>query len=124
LQAARQHIYEALFDLPVAQPAGRSQWHQKHFFNRRGHPINRAGLAVDDSFRPVDRQGRAIHENLFTAGIILAHQDWMRQKCGCGLSIATAYAAIKGCLTFLKGASIESSQKSGQGLRKGEKPNG
>jgi glycerol-3-phosphate dehydrogenase subunit B len=124
LRADRQQIYETIFDLPVTQPADRSQWHQKHLFHRCGHPINRAGLAVDDSFRPVDRQGRTIHENLFTAGIILAHQDWMRQKCGCGLSIATAYGAIKGCLNFLKGAMIESSQKPGQGLHKGEKPNG
>ena len=34
-------------------------------------------------------------ENLFAAGSILAHPDWMRQKCGAGLAIATAYGAVK-----------------------------
>jgi glycerol-3-phosphate dehydrogenase subunit B len=33
---------------------------------------------------------------LFAAGSILAHQDWMRMKCGSGLAIATAYAAVEG----------------------------
>ena len=32
---------------------------------------------------------------LFAAGIILAHQDWSRMKCGSGMSVATAYGAIK-----------------------------
>ena len=35
---------------------------------------------------------------IFAAGIILAHQDWTRMKCGSGLSVATAYGAIKSLL--------------------------
>jgi hypothetical protein len=31
---------------------------------------------------------------LFAAGSILAHQDWMRMKCGSGLALSTAYAAV------------------------------
>lgn len=31
------------------------------------------------------------------AGAILAHQDWVRQKCGSGLAIATAYGAVRAC---------------------------
>jgi glycerol-3-phosphate dehydrogenase subunit B len=26
---------------------------------------------------------------------VLAHQDWMRMKCGAGLAIATAYGAVQ-----------------------------
>jgi glycerol-3-phosphate dehydrogenase subunit B len=52
--------------------------------------VNQAGLETDDSFHPVDEAGKPVFEGLFAAGSILAHQDWMRMKCGCGLAIATA----------------------------------
>jgi len=69
-------------------------WHRKSFLDPRGHPINRAGLEIDDTFRPLDRSGRPAYRTLFAAGSILAHQDWMRMKCGSGLSIATGYGAV------------------------------
>ena len=31
----------------------------------------------------------------FAAGSILAHQDWMRMKCGSGLALATGFAAVQ-----------------------------
>ena len=96
LHADRRGICETLFDLPVKQPENRSHWHQKDLLNLKGHPINRAGLAIDRLFRPVGRDGRPVHINLFAAGSILADQDWVRQKCGSGLAIATAYGAIEG----------------------------
>jgi len=46
----------------------------------------------------LDRHGQTAFENLFAAGSILAHQDWMRMKCGSGLAIATAYAAVRSLL--------------------------
>ncbi|MCF8035753.1 MAG: glycerol-3-phosphate dehydrogenase subunit GlpB [Desulfobacteraceae bacterium] len=101
LHADRGGIRETIFDLPVVQPTGRAAWHHKDLLHPEGHPVNQAGLAVDDSFRPVDNQGRAIRNDLFTAGSILAHQDWMRQKCGSGLAIATAYRAVNACRDFL-----------------------
>jgi glycerol-3-phosphate dehydrogenase subunit B len=52
---------------------------------------------VDECFRPLNASGKVIFDNLFAAGTILAHQDWIRQKCGSGLAIATAYGAIKAC---------------------------
>ena len=95
LRADRTRICETIFDLPVDQPAERLLWHQKDLFDPKGHLINRAGLAVDPYFRPVDGSGRVIHERLHAAGSILAHQDWIRQKCGSGLAIATAFGAVK-----------------------------
>ena len=95
LHAGRKKIKETIFDLPVTQPDERSQWHQKDFFDPNGHQINQAGLEIDSSFRPLDSSGQPAFENLFAAGSILAHQDWMRQKCGAGLAIATAYRAVK-----------------------------
>jgi glycerol-3-phosphate dehydrogenase subunit B len=94
LQADRHTIRETLFDLPVVQPEDRRQWHNKDLLHADGHPINRAGLEVDEHFRPMDKNRHIIHHNLHAIGSILAHQDWIRQKCGSGLSIASAFAAV------------------------------
>jgi len=98
LYADRRRIREAIFDLPVYQPRDRKGWHREDFLDSRGHPANRAGLEIDDSFRPLDRSDQPAFETLFAAGSILAHQDWMRMKCGSGLAIATAYAAVNAFL--------------------------
>jgi glycerol-3-phosphate dehydrogenase subunit B len=102
LKADRNAVSEALFDLPVYQPEGRYLWHREDFFDRRGHAVNRAGLTVDDCFRPVDATGRPVHPRLFAAGSILAHQDWMRMKCGAGLALSTAWAAVEGAASQLQ----------------------
>jgi glycerol-3-phosphate dehydrogenase subunit B len=109
LHADRDAIRETIFDLPVKQPGERAGWHDKRLFAPRGHPINRAGLAVDDRFRPVNARGETIHANLFAAGSILADQDWVRQKCGSGLAIATAYGAVQAVRAFLSKPSTEQS---------------
>ncbi len=96
LTADRQMVKESLFDLPVHQPERRDQWHREDFLDRRGHPVNRAGLETDRHFRPLDRSGRPAHPRLFAAGSILAHQDWVRMKCGSGLAVATAWVAVEG----------------------------
>ena len=99
LRADRSCIRETIFDLPVDQPAERTLWHRKDLLHAHGHPINRAGLTVDSLFRPTDAHGNVIHDRLHAAGSILAHQDWIRQKCGSGLSIVTAYGAVAGAVS-------------------------
>jgi glycerol-3-phosphate dehydrogenase subunit B len=100
LRAYRGKVAETLFDLPVRQPSGRFRWHRRDFLDPRGHPVNQAGLEIDDLFRPLDRSGKPARRLLFAAGSILAHQDWMRMKCGSGLAIATAHAAVAGYLAL------------------------
>jgi len=95
LTAERTGIRESLMDLPVAQPAGRDKWHTPHLFDPGGHPINRAGLQVDGMFRPLAASSMPFSPRLFAAGSILAHCDWTRLKCGSGVAIATAHAAVK-----------------------------
>jgi len=95
LVADRDGIREALLDLPVHQPEKRKDWHLHSFLDPKGHPVNRAGLEVDDFLRPLGVDGRCACENLFVAGSLLAHQDWKRMKCGSGLAIATAYGAVR-----------------------------
>lgn len=95
LRADRDRIREPLFHLPVDQPEIRERWHREGFFDLRGHPANRAGLNIDNQFRPLNRRGKPAFEKLFAAGSILAHQDWMRMKCGSGISVSSAYAAVE-----------------------------
>jgi glycerol-3-phosphate dehydrogenase subunit B len=95
LAADLNGIWETLLGLPVHQPATRNEWHRSEFLDPRGHPVNRAGLEVDSFFRPLGENGHCAFENLFAAGSVLAHQDWMRMKCGAGIAIATAYRAVQ-----------------------------
>ncbi|BBD08200.1 glycerol-3-phosphate dehydrogenase subunit GlpB [Desulfovibrio ferrophilus] len=88
-------IAETVFDLDVVQPETRSNWYQVDYFDPRGHAIHTTGLQTDDKFRPLDENNAPVHPRLFAAGSILAHQDWIRMKCGAGVAIATAYAAVE-----------------------------
>lgn len=95
LYADRQHIKETVFNLPVYQPNNRAGWHRRDMLDSRGHPVNRAGLEIDDSFRPLNSSRQPAFRALFAAGSILAHNDWKRMKCGAGLAIASAYGAVQ-----------------------------
>ncbi len=71
------------------------------YTDRRGHPIHKAGIEIDASYRPLDQDGQPYNERLFAAGIILAHQDWIRGRSGAGIAIATAYKAVEAAERFL-----------------------
>jgi glycerol-3-phosphate dehydrogenase subunit B len=102
LYADRQRIQETIFDLPVHQPGSRAEWHRREMLDSRGHPVNRAGLEIDDAFRPLNSSRRPAFRTLFAAGSILAHNDWKRMKCGAGLAIASAFGAVKSYLRIIK----------------------
>ena len=95
LYADRLRIKETVFDLPVHQPDDRAGWHRRDMLDPRGHPVNRAGLEIDDRFRPLNSSHRPAYRTLFAAGSILAHNDWKRLKCGAGLAVASAFGAVK-----------------------------
>jgi glycerol-3-phosphate dehydrogenase subunit B len=103
LASDRKAVRETIFNLPVYQPGTRSKWHRKSFLDPKGHPINRFGVETDDHWQPVDNNGLPVYPGLFAAGSILAHQDWSRQKCGAGLGITTAYAAVKAAHQWMAG---------------------
>lgn len=88
-------IRESLLDLPVTQPEERELWHHKDLFHKDGHPVNRAGIETDAMLRPLTAQKTPFADNMYAAGAILAHSDWTRMKCGSGVAIATAFAAVK-----------------------------
>ncbi len=94
LHAKRGKVIETIFNLPVYQPENRNLWHNINFFEKQGHMINGAGIETDNVFRPVDRNNSIIHKNLYAAGTILAHNDWIRLKSGSGVSALSAYTAV------------------------------
>jgi len=95
LKAGIDGIKEVLLDLPVTQPNSRSDWYRQEYTDHRGHAVNSAGIEVNSSFNPLDNNGKPYSKNLFAAGVILAHQDWIRGRCGAGVAIATAYKAVE-----------------------------
>ncbi len=101
LTTDRFGVKESIFNLPVSQPDTRNEWYNTKFFDKKGHPINSAGLEIDNTFRPINKQGLVLYKNLFAAGTILAHQDWKREKSGSGIAISTAYNAIHSFIDFL-----------------------
>ncbi|KJS02560.1 MAG: hypothetical protein VR65_05050 [Desulfobulbaceae bacterium BRH_c16a] len=105
LEAGLTGIREPLLDLPVTQPESRAHWYCDRYTDSRGHAIHRAGIEIDSSFRPLMTGGRPYSERLFAAGVILAHQDWIRGRSGAGIAIATAYKAVEAAERFLSSSS-------------------
>jgi glycerol-3-phosphate dehydrogenase subunit B len=101
LEAHISGITETLLNLPVSQPGSRTGWYGEEYTDPRGHAIHKAGIEVDSSFRPLAQHGKPYSERLFAAGIILAHQDWIRGRSGAGIAIATAYKAVEAAEQFL-----------------------
>ena len=101
LEAHITGITESLLDLPVTQPAARTDWYRDGYTDPQGHPIHKAGIEIDSSYRPLAKNGLPYNERLFAAGIILAHQDWIRGRSGAGIAIATAYKAVEAAENFL-----------------------
>lgn len=95
LAADRHAVREPLLGLAVAQPDARQAWHREDYLDPRGHPINRAGIETDVAFRPLGPDGTPVDPRLFAAGSLLAHQDWIRQRAGAGVAIATAFKAVE-----------------------------
>ena len=95
LVADQFQVQEALMHLPVQQPESRDGWFSEDYFDAQGHAVNRAGLLVNGDMQVVNDQGELIDRRLYAAGIVLANQDWVRQRCGAGVAIATAYKAVK-----------------------------
>ncbi len=94
LTADQNHLSEALMNLPIQQPGNRDHWFSDEYFAPEGHAVNRSGVLVNEKFQVVNHQHEVVDPRLYAAGIVLANQDWIRQRCGAGVAIASAYKAI------------------------------
>ena len=113
LEAHITGITESLLGLPVSQPNTRTDWYRESYTDSRGHAIHKAGIEIDSSFRPIAKNGTPFNERLFAAGIILAHQDWIRGRSGAGIAIATAYKAVEAAEKFLQAQHTQQFQATG-----------
>ncbi len=95
LTADQNQLRETLIGLPIQQPDNRSQWFNVEYFDPEGHAVNRSGVMVNEKFQVINHQNEVIDQRLYAAGIVLANQDWIRQRCGAGVAIATAFKAIQ-----------------------------
>lgn len=102
LRSDRHRVEETLFGLPVLQPGTRGDWFTETYLDPAGHAVNRAGVETDAAFRPLGADGSPVSDRLFAAGALLAHQDWVRQRCGAGLAIATAFGAVQAASALIE----------------------
>ena len=92
LYASMENVTETVFNLPTYLPGTRETWFHDDFF-APGHKIEKTGIRVDSSFRPLDTD----IENLYICGSILAFSEVMKYRCGHGMAIATGVAAAHAC---------------------------
>jgi len=97
LHARRDKIIEKVFDLPVYVPGRWEEWYEQDYFSQN-HGIGKAGILVDSSFRPVD----CPWENVFICGSVVACLDALKNGCGHGFALASAYAAASSCREYLR----------------------
>ncbi len=96
LKADREKISESIFNLPVTPYEGREKWFGNSFFDE--HLIHRVGIPTDSFFRPMDESGKPILKNVWVAGTILAHHNFIKEKSREGIEIATGYWAAKNAI--------------------------
>ena len=90
-------VRETVLDLPVAGlPGPNERLFGPGYFD--DHALSHAGVAVDESRRPVDGEGAPVYENLHAAGATLAGAVPWREGSGNGLSLASGYAAASAIL--------------------------
>lgn len=91
--AADGTLQETALGLPIRAPACRADWLNRRFLDPTGHPVFRAGIAVDASLRPLDAAGRVVYTNVAVVGGAIAGYDPIREGCLEGVALATGYAA-------------------------------
>ena len=97
LTATREAIVENVFNLQVHVPGPRETWFENDYFSF-SHGIGRAGIKVDSFLRPAGSSW----ENIFVCGGILADTEILKNGCGHGLALATAHAAAKSCMEYIR----------------------
>jgi glycerol-3-phosphate dehydrogenase len=86
-------VFETLFNIPVNASRERQDWFGRKFIAGEGHPIYRAGMAVNMEFKPVDINGKVLFNNLHAAGSCLANFDPLRERSLEGTALVTGWCA-------------------------------
>jgi glycerol-3-phosphate dehydrogenase subunit B len=86
-------VWETALNLPVQAPASHSEWFASRFLHQEGHPIFTSGVATDAQQRPLDASGSVVYENVVAAGLVLASDDPIQDRCTTGLAITSGWRA-------------------------------
>lgn len=92
-------LREVIFNLPLAAVPERSDWFDSEFLSLRGHPIYRAGIAVNERLQPLDAANNVVYTNLYIAGTTLAHCDTLLERSFEGVALSTGFVAAQQCQT-------------------------
>lgn len=88
-------VWETIFDLPLTVPQKRSGWFQPDFLSPNSHPVFRGGIRVNQTFQPVDENGKLLYTNLWAVGSGLAAADPIQERSLDGIAVATGIAAAQ-----------------------------
>jgi glycerol-3-phosphate dehydrogenase subunit B len=89
-------ITDAVAGLPVTAP-GRGSWLAGDLYGAQGVALETAGIVVDGDLRPVGPAGRLLAENLRVVGSALAGMQYLSERCGDGVAMASAHRAASLC---------------------------
>ena len=95
--AETDRLREVIFNLPLAAVPERSHWFDPEFLSLRGHPIYRAGVAVNERLQPLDAANNVLYTNLYVAGTTLAHCDALLERSFEGVALSTGFVAAQQC---------------------------
>lgn len=95
------NMYEPVFKLKLHYESERSKWHSPQFFYSNSHPFLEYGVVTDENLRPYDSRDNII-QNVYCSGAILAHYNPIREGCGSGVAISTAFKAAKQIVSLHK----------------------
>ncbi|HET9416150.1 MAG TPA: FAD-binding protein, partial [Candidatus Limnocylindria bacterium] len=81
-------LRERVFGLAVTAPP-REAWFSDDPLV--AHPIEAAGIRTDDAMRPLDPAGDVALDNVHVIGSALAGMNYLGDRCGDGVALASAY---------------------------------
>ena len=85
-------LVERVLGLPVEAPP-RDRWFSDDPLVP--HPLEAAGIRVDESLRPLDAQGNVVFDNVRVIGSALAGMHYLEQRCGDGVALTSAHAVAR-----------------------------
>ena len=86
---------EAVFDIDLGAPEAIESWSVPEVFDAQ--PYACLGVKADRRLHPLGPDGKVLWDNVFFAGRALAGYDFVLEKCGHGVAIATGYHAGRIC---------------------------
>lgn len=91
IELAPGRARESVFKLDIPVPSDVSQWSEPEIFG--SHLFSRLGVRTDGRMRPVDMEGGTLWDNVFFAGRSLGGYDFVSEKSGHGVALATGWQA-------------------------------